>query len=191
MPVGRFAKNIIGQKFAHLTVIRRLPNEHGMAKWACRCDCGTEETNAFTTNLIRGVKKSCGCLSRKTFDEHKICGCCKVKLPHSAFGARHDGKYKFYPYCKVCQSKKNLQRYYDDPEPAKFKARQGNSLIKLAMIDAYGGKCRCCGEREPQMLAIDHKNGGGTKHRRSLGKKRQRDVWEPVLQMVERSWISG
>lgn len=38
-------------------------------------------------------------------------------------------------------------------------------------IDAYGWKCRCCGETEPLFLSIDHVNGGGNEHRRSLGTK--------------------
>lgn len=33
----------------------------------------------------------------------------------------------------------------------------------------YGGKCACCGETESAFLGIDHINGGGGKHRKSLG----------------------
>lgn len=41
--------------------------------------------------------------------------------------------------------------------------------LKLGAITAYGGKCACCGERELEFLAIDHINGGGGAHRRTLG----------------------
>lgn len=37
------------------------------------------------------------------------------------------------------------------------------------IIEAYGGSCQCCGETEDVFLTIDHVNGGGTAHRRSLG----------------------
>lgn len=40
---------------------------------------------------------------------------------------------------------------------------------KEAVLLAYGGKCACCGESHPAFLALDHKNGGGNKHRRHLG----------------------
>ncbi len=34
---------------------------------------------------------------------------------------------------------------------------------------AYGGKCACCGETEPKFFMIDHVNGDGAAHRRSIG----------------------
>lgn len=35
---------------------------------------------------------------------------------------------------------------------------------------AYGGAaCSCCGEDTIAFLTIDHKNGGGNKHRREIG----------------------
>lgn len=37
------------------------------------------------------------------------------------------------------------------------------------MINAYGGKCDCCGETEPKFLTIDHINGGGKKDREQNG----------------------
>jgi hypothetical protein len=43
---------------------------------------------------------------------------------------------------------------------------------KLKMIEAYGGKCVCCGETQPKFLTIDHIHGGGAKHVRSVGKGR-------------------
>lgn len=40
--------------------------------------------------------------------------------------------------------------------------------IKLAAFTAYGGPCcKCCGERTPEFLTIDHINGGGNHHRRT------------------------
>lgn len=32
-------------------------------------------------------------------------------------------------------------------------------------------KCKCCGEKEYKFLSIDHINGGGNQHRKSLGSK--------------------
>lgn len=40
--------------------------------------------------------------------------------------------------------------------------------IRLEIIAAYGGKCECCGEERIEFLAIDHINGGGRRHRKSL-----------------------
>lgn len=40
--------------------------------------------------------------------------------------------------------------------------------IRLDTLKVYGGKCVCCGEKEPTFLCIDHINGGGLKHRREI-----------------------
>ena len=36
---------------------------------------------------------------------------------------------------------------------------------RLKIINAYGGKCACCGESNQEFLAIDHVNGDGKKDR--------------------------
>jgi hypothetical protein len=50
------------------------------------------------------------------------------------------------------------------------KARQWRQKEKQTLMDAYGGKCVCCGEDRLEFLTIDHKHGGGCAHRKSLGK---------------------
>ena len=43
-------------------------------------------------------------------------------------------------------------------------------LTKKACIEAYGGKCSCCGESLLPFLTIDHCEGGGNNHRKELFK---------------------
>lgn len=43
--------------------------------------------------------------------------------------------------------------------------------IKQKVLDHYGDHCGCCGETIQEFLTVDHINGGGHKHRQSLGKK--------------------
>lgn len=40
--------------------------------------------------------------------------------------------------------------------------------IRAACLEAYGGKCACCGESTQEFLAIDHVDGGGNAHRRAI-----------------------
>ena len=40
---------------------------------------------------------------------------------------------------------------------------------KIQAINAYGGKCTCCGESEISVLNIDHVNNDGAEHRREIG----------------------
>ena len=64
-------KNLIGQKFGKLTVIKETNKRiDGKIVWKCKCDCG----NTFYTNTSRltsGNTRSCGCLS-KTSPKIKI-----------------------------------------------------------------------------------------------------------------------
>jgi hypothetical protein len=54
------------------------------------------------------------------------------------------------------------------PEANKAIAKRHRLKVRLEVIAAYGGVCSCCGEANPGFLSIDHINGGGAAHRKSL-----------------------
>lgn len=41
--------------------------------------------------------------------------------------------------------------------------------LKRDVVQAYGGCCVCCEEREIVFLSVDHINGDGNKHREKVG----------------------
>ena len=45
-----------------------------------------------------------------------------------------------------------------------------NRILRAEALVRYGGQCVLCGETEPVFLTIDHINGGGNQHRRSVGR---------------------
>lgn len=47
---------------------------------------------------------------------------------------------------------------------AKYKER-----LRREFVEAYGGKCACCGIDEKEFLTADHIGGGGAAERRALG----------------------
>lgn len=51
--------------------------------------------------------------------------------------------------------------------------RTQDRALKREVIDAYGGKCECCGETHIEFLTIDHTNGDGAAHRKRCGKGRK------------------
>src|SRR5882724_4033642 len=60
-PMGKF-RDLTGQKFFRLTVIRRdepQPSDRNVF-WLCKCEC-TKITRAAGANLVNGQKLSCGC----------------------------------------------------------------------------------------------------------------------------------
>lgn len=70
-------KDLTGQKFGRLTVIKRGPNSKSRnTQWWCLCDCQIDKsqeeqklTLVIGNNLIRGITKSCGCLQREIASE--------------------------------------------------------------------------------------------------------------------------
>lgn len=65
------AKDLTGQKFGFLTVIKDSGERknHNIV-WLCQCECGNT-TKVLTTNLKSGSTLSCGCI-KKSFGEAKI-----------------------------------------------------------------------------------------------------------------------
>ena len=58
-------KDLTGQIFGRLTVVKRVENsKSGHTRWLCLCECGNEVI-VYSTNLIRGITKSCGCYNRE------------------------------------------------------------------------------------------------------------------------------
>ena len=65
-------RDITGQRFGRLVVIRQTEERNGCGQfyWECRCDCGNI-TLVTKGNLISGSTKSCGCLNRENITKHK------------------------------------------------------------------------------------------------------------------------
>lgn len=66
-------KDLVGQKFYHLTVIERAGSDNrGEAKWACSCDCGNPTIlHVLGSNLRTGHTRSCGC-ERRSRGEQRV-----------------------------------------------------------------------------------------------------------------------
>ena len=47
--------------------------------------------------------------------------------------------------------------------------RKRNIQLREDMFNAYGRECKCCGEKVPQFLTIDHIARNGKAHRKELG----------------------
>lgn len=53
-----------GQRFGHVTIIKRNGSKYGCSQWLCRCDCGLEK-NIIGKNLKKGSVIGCGCFRGK------------------------------------------------------------------------------------------------------------------------------
>lgn len=65
------------------------------------------------------------------------------------------------------------QREYRQKHQSKLSAikREYRQRIRLEGIEAYGGRCICCGESQPEFLTLDHINGRTEKDRHAGGGK--------------------
>ena len=112
----------------------------------------------------------------------KICSSCKQSKEDIEFSGR-------YNYCKKCNTKrtKRIQDEYVEKGLCRLCGKNPPILhrrkciecteaaknrllkLKLAAFEKYGGsKCSCCGELLLEFLTIDHIDGGGNKHRKSI-----------------------
>jgi hypothetical protein len=80
---------------------------------------------------------------------------------------KEKNKEKLTKYCRIY----NQQWRILNPDKVKANRQKTRDNLRNAVIDAYGGKCQCCSESTREFLAIDHINGGGNAHRRSLHPK--------------------
>ena len=73
--VKRYAKDLTGQRFGRLVVIKkgmsyRSPKGSIISQWWCQCDCGSPPILLRRDSLITGNTKSCGCLHEESISIH-------------------------------------------------------------------------------------------------------------------------
>lgn len=66
--------DLTGRRFGSLVVISRAHNSDSHhARWFCQCDCGNTAV-VYSSNLIRGHTRSCGCQKEERILKHGMCG---------------------------------------------------------------------------------------------------------------------
>ncbi len=59
--------------------------------------------------------------------------------------------------------------YVNHRDEVRAENARRNRQYRQEALEAYGGHCACCGEEQYEFLAIDHIDGGGNEHRRTVG----------------------
>ncbi len=142
------------QERLHYIELRKQALTYYGGKCECcgepRCDMLTFDHKIQTKHKVRGVALTYGVIreyEKSGYPNAKyrvLCWNCNI--------ARG-----FYGYCPH----KTQRDWVDDKR----------RTLKLEMIEAYGGVCVLCGETYSEFLTIDHINGNGSEHRRSIGNK--------------------
>lgn len=71
-------KDLTGERFGRLVVIKRLENKNKRTYWLCQCDCGNTTTKC-AGDLKSGRSRSCGCI-RAERPNHYIHGDSHTRL---------------------------------------------------------------------------------------------------------------
>jgi hypothetical protein len=108
----------------------------------------------------------------------KVCSKCGIEKDIELFYKRKEYKSGYRNDCIACVRKHQdeyYKKYYaikENREKNQKQHRIHHYEEKDLVFNHYGGyKCACCGIEEKAFLSIDHINGGGNKHRRSIGIK--------------------
>ena len=64
---------------------------------------------------------------------------------------------------------RSMDYYAVHGQRARDRAKLRRLELRNEMLNAYGGRCSCCGETEDAFLTLDHANNDGAEHRRKLG----------------------
>lgn len=75
-------KDLTGERFNQLLVIRRAENQGRRVMWVCRCDCGGEIVTRGHS-IQTGHTVSCGCVGLKRLSDHRY--------THGKYGSRAYG----------------------------------------------------------------------------------------------------
>jgi len=108
----------------------------------------------------------------------KCPNCGKIKKL-SCFSVHNNRKSGTQAYCKKCfynkygyrnpKAKIYQKRWrIKNIEAIAMRAKIVREALKKEVIQRYGGKCECCGEKIMDFLIIDHISGGGGQHRKHI-----------------------
>lgn len=99
-------KDLTGRKFGRLTVIRRsgtAPNRNVI--WECVCEADGNTVHVRSSSLLRGITKSCGCLSKE-----------KARERMKVFARKHG-----YEGTPTYRSWDSMKRRCTDPNSTSYK----------------------------------------------------------------------
>ena len=90
-------KDLTGQIFGKLTVIKFAYVKNRVSYWHCKCNCGNEIITS-SKNLTSGHKKSCGCLQKENMKNIKAKYNSSNKKPRKDLTGLHIGCLEVLPY---------------------------------------------------------------------------------------------
>lgn len=152
--------NLSGKRFLRLTVLERDFNDiNSRVRWICKCDCG-KTISAFSSNLVMGYTKSCGCYgAQRRSESHTTHGGYNdpekktTLLSWKSMMSRcyYEGNNRYHLYggrgIVVCDRWKQFENFWSDMG----KRPEGMSLDRKDSNGSYNlQNCRWASHRQQQ-----------------------------------------
>lgn len=103
-------RDLIGQKFGHLTVSHKAESAGRKSRWICVCECGETTKPVQQSNLVTGNTTSCGCHRREVMNwAEDFTGKRFGYLEVIKLGATKDGHQTYICKC-VCGREKAIKK---------------------------------------------------------------------------------
>ena len=120
-------------------------------------------------------------------DNGRVCTRCNTYKTREHFSIQPASKYKggMQSWCKACMSTYNKERRESRREFVRSIEKQSRQDVRYQVLAHYSKgqpRCACCGETTIEFLAIDHIDGGGNAHRRTLGGRRGSGIYSWLRQ---------
>ena len=132
------------------------------------CNANRVAANRQRREMFRAAGLCWRCRARLDSDAHRAC----VRRLTAAEKRRKVLR-KALGSCYLCSSPtEGDARCSDCITAARARSKKFHAKNKSRVFDHYGRRCACCGEeRSILFLAIDHMDGGGAKHKKSIKSK--------------------
>lgn len=105
----------------------------------------------------------------------KLCSECRIykRADSEHFAPHKRGHAGFYSICRDCKHAKDAERFATVKEADALRGKAWRAELRREVIGHYSAGtyvCSCCGESHIQFLVIDHINGAGNNHRRTINR---------------------
>lgn len=129
----------------------------------CKCGCGRDagiyKSSFAAVGIVAGEPKI---YLKGHFRKGKHALFCSKGHAMSLENADTQGK------CRACHKVFSNNYFKKNREKINQRNREDYQRIRKEVLEHYGNKCACCGECNAEFLALDHVEGGGNKHRKSI-----------------------
>ncbi|KKN98919.1 hypothetical protein LCGC14_0141640 [marine sediment metagenome] len=143
-----------------------------------KLDSKINRTPLIRQRIKNGLCTSCG---KSKTTPNKLCDECSQK--YNASARLKEQQRKIDNLCtkcgenppkinrRKCLSCLEIDRQWRNQPEIINKTRGKRQKLKQEVMNKYGGKCNCCGIKELSFLNIDHVNGNGRAHLKSIDKE--------------------